>query len=100
MPQQKLENGTKLYKPNFYAVIIFHDEITSISFVVNILNEIFYKTLNDARKLTKEIQINGKAIAGIYTYDIAITKKSQVDTLASENNFPLKIVVEEYDICI
>lgn len=102
MPQQKLvaKNKTKLQKPKFYAVIIFNDEITTMDFVVEVLNKIFDKPLDEATKLMLEIHQNGKAIVGVYTYDIAITKKHQVDTLSTENNYPLKIIVEEYNVCI
>lgn len=102
MPQPKLdvENKVKLQKPKLYAVVILNDEITTMDFVVKILNKIFDKSLDEATRLMLEVHENGKGIAGVYTYDIAVTKKSQVDILSIENNFPLKIVVEEYSTCI
>lgn len=102
MPQPKLdiENKVKLQKPKLYAVIILNDEITTMDFVVKILNKVFNKSLDEATRLMLEIHESGKGIAGVYTYDIAVTKKGQVDTLSIENNFPLKIVVEEYSTCI
>lgn len=102
MPQPKLdvENKVKLQKPKLYAVVILNDEITTMDFVVKILNKIFDKSLDEATRLMLEVHENGKGIAGVYTYDIAVTKKSQVDVLSIENNFPLKIVVEEYSTCI
>lgn len=102
MPQPKLdiENKVKLKRPKLYAVIILNDEITTMDFVIKVLNKIFNKSLDEATRLMLEIHESGKGIAGIYTYDIAVTKKGQVDALSIENNFPLKIVVEEYSICI
>lgn len=77
MPQPKLdvENKVKLQKPKLYAVVILNDEITTMDFVVKILNKIFDKSLDEATRLMLEVHENGKGIAGVYTYDIAVTKK-------------------------
>lgn len=93
--QTVLNDKTNLKEPKFYAVIIYNDEITTMDFVVYILNHIFNKTIEEATKLMLEIHESGKGIAGVYNYDIAVTKKNQADILAIENNYPLKIVVKE-----
>jgi ATP-dependent Clp protease adaptor protein ClpS len=41
------------------------------------------------------IHNNGKAICGIYTYEIAYTKVAQVKYTAQKAGFPLKAIVEE-----
>lgn len=98
--QTVIKNEIKLQKPKMYAVIIYNDEITTMDFVVQILNKIFNKSLIEATELMLEIHENGRGMAGIYTWDIAMTKKNQVDIMKIEDNFPLKVSVEEYTICI
>lgn len=102
MPQHKtiLKDEIKLKKPKMYSVIIHNDEITTMDFVVLILNKIFNKSLEESTKLMLEIHERGIGTAGIYTYDIAVTKKGQADSMSIENNFPLKITVEEFGECI
>jgi len=40
-----------------------------------------------------EAHNNGKALCGIYTREIAVTKVMQVEDKAKEFNFPLKVVI-------
>lgn len=98
--QTVLKSKLELSKPKLYAVIIYNDNVTTMEFVVEILNKVFNKSLSEATKLMLEVHEKGKGIAGIYLYDIAATKKNQADTIAIKNNFPLKIIIEEYGICI
>lgn len=98
--QTILKNKTELSKPKLYAVIIYNDDITSMEFVVQILNRVFNKSLDEATKLMLEIHEIGKGMAGMYIYDITVTKKNQVNIMAIDNNFPLKIVIEECEVCI
>lgn len=95
-----LKNQIKIDKPKMYAVVIYNDELTTMEFVIQMLMEVFNKSLAEATELMFKIHEVGKGIAGVYTYDIAITKKCKADMLAIESNFPLKIMVEEYTKCI
>lgn len=95
MEQVLLQNDIKLKKPKLYAVIIYNDEVTTMDFVVMILNKVFNKTLDEATYLMLEIHQSGKGVAGIYLLDIAVTKKNQADILSLKNDYPLKITIEE-----
>lgn len=95
MEQVLLQNDIKLKKPKLYAVIIYNDEVTTMDFVVMILNKVFNKTLDEATYLMLEIHQAGKGVAGIYLLDIAVTKKNQADMLSLKNDYPLKITIEE-----
>ena len=37
----------------------------------------------------------GRGVAGIYVYDIAVSKIAQVDEAAKKKGFPLKCIVEK-----
>ena len=43
---------------------------------------------------TRTAGYDGKGVAGIYPFDIAETKASQVEELARERNYPLKCTIE------
>lgn len=42
-----------------------------------------------------DVHERGKGIAGIYSYDIAVTKVSTAMSMAKEKGFPFKLTVEE-----
>lgn len=81
--------------PKMYAVIMFNDDITTMDFVVELLVKVFHKSPVEATAVMTAIHENGQGIAGIYTYDIAVTKKNYADQLSAEKGFPLKLAVQE-----
>lgn len=93
--QDLLENDVKLRTPSMYEVIIHNDDITTMDFVTEILTQVFHKTPPAAAALMMEVHQLGHGVAGVYVFDIAVTKKSQADLLASERGFPLKITIRE-----
>jgi len=85
----------KRYKlPRTYAVVLYNDDITTMDFVVDVLVKVFHKSTAEASIVMMQVHEAGKGVAGIYTYDIAVTKKMQADRLAAEKGFPLKLTVE------
>jgi len=66
-----------------------------MDFVVDILMEVFHHPLDTAINLMLDIHKNGRAVCGIYTYEIAETKISVVTQKARENGYPLKAIMEE-----
>ena len=81
-------------KPNMYAVIMHNDDYTTMDFVVSVLTKIFHKTDEESHKIMMKVHTTGKSIVGIYTYDIAMSKRVQAESYATENEFPLKITVD------
>jgi len=86
---------TTVRPPKMFAVVMHNDDYTSMDFVVDILQKIFQKNETDANRIMLEIHNAGKGVAGVYTYDIAVTKKTQADQLADEKGFPLKLTIAE-----
>ena len=80
--------------PRMYAVTLYNDDITTMDFVVELLVKIFHKSTADASTIMMQVHQMGKGVAGIYTYDIAVTKKMQADRMATEKGFPLRLSVE------
>ena len=97
MPESKFssELKTKLKKPKMYVVIMHNDDYTTMRFVVEVLIQIFNKSSIEASELMIKIHTKGNAVIGIYTYDIAVTKKLLADKMAKQREFPLKITIDE-----
>ena len=92
----KLEKiDLKMKKPKKFIVIMHNDDFTTMEFVVAILSDIFNRSIEEANKIMMEVHKNGKGVAGIYPYDIAISKSTKAMTLAKEEGFPFKLTVEE-----
>lgn len=91
----KERSRTGFDEPKHYNVIIFNDDFTTMDFVIEVLTKIFGKNFEDAKALMLAVHNEGKAVAGTYSYDIAISKASLATKLARDNDFPLKLEVEE-----
>lgn len=89
------ETNISYKKPKMYCVILHNDDYTSMEFVVDILINVFHKSESDAFNLMMNVHKGGKAVAGVYTYDIAMTKKLTVERLAQDEEFPLKLTIDE-----
>jgi ATP-dependent Clp protease adaptor protein ClpS len=66
-----------------------------MDFVVEVLMEIFSHQLDRAINIMLNIHRDGRGICGVYTYEVAETKISQVIKQAKENEYPLKAIMEE-----
>ena len=89
-----VKKESKLKEPEDFNLVLLNDDYTSMDFVVDVLVLIFHKDENEAKRLMMDIHRNGRGVAGTYTLDIAITKSAQVHSLAEQNNFPLRCVIE------
>jgi ATP-dependent Clp protease adaptor protein ClpS len=85
----------ELTGPRLYKVIILNDNYTTMDFVVTVIVSVFHKSAAEATKIMLQVHNDGAGIAGIYTYDIALTKIAQVHTMAKANDFPLRCSFEE-----
>ena len=81
--------------PRKYNVIYHNDNYTPMEFVTWSLIEFFNKSEVDAQSITLEVHKLGKALAGIYDFQIAEQKIFEVLTSARENEFPLQVTGEK-----
>lgn len=97
MPKFKEEPDVliELKEPAKYKVVLHNDDYTSMDFVVDILMRIFYKNYEEAQRIMLQVHQNGKAVCGIYSFEIAQTKAQQVKQLAKQSGFPLLATIEE-----
>jgi len=91
----KTISSIKTKIPSKYAVLLLNDDYTSMEFVVEVLQRFFNKSTDDAQTLMLKIHIEGEAICGIFSFDIAQTKVTQVTEFSRKNNQPLMSVIKE-----
>ena len=82
-------------KPGKFAVILHNDDFTPMEFVVYVLQEVFNHPFERAEQIMLSVHKEGMGVAGIYRLEIAETKAYDTAELAKENQYPLKITIEE-----
>ena len=85
---------TNLKEPRRYKVIIYNDDFTTMEFVVMILKVVFFKSEAEAETLMLQVHHSDKAVVGIYSYDIAVSKVNKATQMAREAGFPLRLTYE------
>ena len=90
---EKISKATAL--PKKYKVILLNDEVTPIDFVIEVLTTIFKYSKESAENLTMTVHLEGSAVAGTYSYEIAEQKTLEAVTLSREHGFPLNITLEQ-----
>ena len=81
--------------PNRFDVLLLNDDYTSMDFVVEVLRNFFNKEFLAAEAIMLKIHIDGEAVCGTYSYDVAQTKVSQVIEYSRKNDQPLMSVLRE-----
>lgn len=98
MPQEqtniKQRQRIDLQEPRRYKVIIHNDDFTTMEFVVRILEQVFYLKADMAQALMLQVHHSNKAVVGIFSYDIAVSKVQKATTMARKEGFPLRLTVE------
>jgi ATP-dependent Clp protease adaptor protein ClpS len=77
-----------------YGVLLLNDDYTPMEFVVWVLRVIFHKESAEATRLMLDVHNKGKGLCGVFTYDVARSKATQVETLAAKHEYPLKCRLE------
>ena len=84
----------KVEKPPLYKVVLHNDNYTTMEFVVLVLQKFFYKNETEANHIMLNVHKKGRGIAGIFTFEVAETKLSQVHSFAKNQDHPLKCSLE------
>lgn len=85
----------KTKKPSMYRVILMNDDYTPMEFVVSVLMSIFKKTQEEATQIMLNVHQNGIGVCGVYTFEVAETKVSQVMEAAKRAQHPLQCTLEK-----
>ena len=91
----QVKDQSELRPPKMYRVILHNDHYTTMEFVIDVLMKIFRKPASEANRIMLAVHRSGSGVCGVFSYDIARTKVSQVYALARAQEFPLKCTFEE-----
>ena len=83
-----------LDEPRRWKVTIYNDDFTTMEFVVKILRVVFFKSGAEAEALMLKVHHSDKAVVGIYSYDIAVSKVDKATNMAQSEGFPLRLTYE------
>ena len=86
---------TRTKTPSPYKVLMLNDDYTPMEFVVHVLQSIFKMSIEDATRVMLHVHQRGVGVCGIFPYEIAETKVSQVIDFARENQHPLQCTLEK-----
>ena len=85
----------KTKKPAMYKVLMLNDDYTPMEFVVHVLERFFQRNRDEATRIMMHVHRRGVGICGVYTYEVAETKVTQVMDLARQNQHPLQCTIEK-----
>ncbi|MBS4046255.1 ATP-dependent Clp protease adapter ClpS [Ferrovibrio terrae] len=84
----------KTQKPPMYKVLLLNDDYTPMEFVVHVLERFFNKAREDATRIMLHVHQKGVGICGVFTYEVAETKVTQVIDFARQHQHPLQCTME------
>ncbi len=85
----------KTKKPSMYKVLMLNDDYTPMEFVVHVLEQYFQKDRAEATRIMLHVHQRGVGICGVFTYEVAETKVTQVIDYARQHQHPLQCTLEK-----
>ena len=85
----------KTKKPSLYKVLLLNDDFTPQEFVVYVLQRFFKMQGDDAYRIMMHVHRHGVGICGVFTYEIAETKVTQVVDYSRQHQHPLQCTMEK-----
>tara|TARA_Y100000593_G_C4252814_1_gene308060 strand:- start:184 stop:486 length:303 start_codon:yes stop_codon:yes gene_type:complete len=89
-----VKDRQKIGRPKKYKVVFYNDDYTPMQLVTLILMEVFNKGTQEAFNIMMKVHKGGKAIAGVYSKEIAQTKVETTKMYAREAGYPLHAEAE------
>ena len=89
------EEEVEVTRPSLYKVVLLNDDFTPMEFVVEVLQRFFAKDRETATRIMLQVHHQGRGVCGIYPYDIAETKVTQVMDFARSHEHPLQCTMEK-----
>lgn len=85
----------KTKKPSMYKVLMLNDDYTPMEFVVYALERFFHMSREQATQIMLHVHQRGVGICGVFSYEVAETKVTQVMDFARQNQHPLQCTLEK-----
>ena len=93
--QVVLEKEPKTKKPSLYRVIMLNDDYTPMEFVVYVLQRFFGMSSGQATAIMLNVHQRGVGVCGVFSYEVAEAKATQVMDYARQNEHPLQLQIEK-----
>jgi ATP-dependent Clp protease adaptor protein ClpS len=90
-----VQSRVRAKKPSLYKVIMLNDDYTPMEFVVMVLERFFNKNEDEATQIMLHVHQKGVGVCGVFTYEVAETKVTQVMDSAKEHQHPLQCTLEK-----
>src|SRR5277367_1758695 len=82
-------------RPNLYKVLLLNDDYTPMEFVVHVLERFFGKGREEATQIMLHVHRRGVGVCGVYTYEVAESKVTQVVDFSRRHQHPLQCTMEK-----
>ena len=90
-----LETRQRTKKPSMYKVIMLNDDYTPMECVVYVLQRFFNMSKSQATAIMLNVHQRGVGVCGVYSYEVAEAKATQVMDYARQNEHPLQLQIEK-----
>ena len=90
-----IDSKPKTKKPSMYKVLMLNDDYTPMEFVVHVLERFFGKKREEATQIMLHVHRRGVGVCGVFTYEVAETKVTQVVDYARQHQHPLQCTLEK-----
>ena len=85
----------KTKRPSLYKVLLLNDDYTPMEFVIYVLERFFNKQREEATRIMLHVHQKGVGVCGVYTYEVAETKVTQVMNFSRQHQHPLQCTMEK-----
>ncbi|WP_425504131.1 ATP-dependent Clp protease adapter ClpS [Roseibium litorale] len=82
-------------RPSMYRVLLLNDDYTPMEFVIHVVESFFQKNREEATRIMLHVHHHGVGECGVYSYEVAETKVTQVMDFARKHQHPLQCVMEK-----
>ena len=90
-----VKSKPKTKKPSMYKVLMLNDDYTPMEFVIHVLERFFQKDHEAATRIMLHVHNHGVGECGVFTFEVAETKVTQVMDFARQHQHPLQCVMEK-----
>ena len=94
LPESRSRSGADPLPPSKYRVVVIHNSKAPPDFVEQVMIRVFGLDRNSVVKMMSQMSKEGRAACGVFVREIAETKASEVEKLASDNECLLECVIE------
>ena len=82
-------------RPPLYRGLVLNDDFTPMEFVIIVLEKFFGLNHSQSVEIMLTVHKKGVAVIGVFAFEIAETKVTQVMAFAKANQHPLQCTMEK-----